>query len=47
MEENVNMLKVIITELDNAYSALIDKISGKGTWDANPFVFVYEFELVD
>lgn len=30
-----------------AYSALIDKISGKGTWDANPFVFVYEFELVD
>lgn len=30
-----------------AYSALIDKISGKGTWDANPYVFVYEFELVD
>lgn len=30
-----------------AFSELIDKISGKGTWDANPFVFVYEFELVD
>lgn len=30
-----------------AYAALIDKISGKGTWDANPFVYVYEFELVD
>lgn len=30
-----------------AYSALIDKISGKGTWDANPYVFVYEFELID
>lgn len=30
-----------------AYSALIDKISSKGTWDANPFVFVYEFELID
>lgn len=30
-----------------AYVALIDKVSGKGTWDSNPFVFVYEFELVD
>lgn len=30
-----------------AFSELIDKISGKGTWDANPFVFVYEFELID
>ena len=29
-----------------AYAALIDKVSGKGTWDSNPFVFVYEFELV-
>lgn len=28
------------------YAALIDRISGKGTWDSNPFVFVYEFELV-
>lgn len=29
-----------------AYAALINKISGKGTWDSNPFVFVYDFELV-
>lgn len=29
-----------------AYAALIDKISGKGTWDSNPYVFVYDFELV-
>ncbi|WP_195375385.1 hypothetical protein [Parabacteroides leei] len=29
-----------------AFSALIDKVSGKGTWSANPFVWVYEFELV-
>lgn len=28
------------------YSKLIDKISGKGTWDSNPLVFVYDFELV-
>lgn len=29
-----------------AYSYLIDMISGKGTWDSNPYVFVYDFELV-
>lgn len=30
----------------DAFAALIDKVSGKGTWDSNPWVFVYEFELV-
>jgi len=30
-----------------AFAALIDKVSGKGTWESNPYVFVYEFELVD
>lgn len=29
-----------------AYASLIDKISGKRTWDSNPWVFVYDFELV-
>lgn len=29
-----------------AYAALIDKISGKGTWASNPYVFVYDFELI-
>lgn len=29
-----------------AYAALIDKISGKGTWESNPWCFVYDFELV-
>lgn len=29
-----------------AYSVLIDRISGKGTWESNPWVFVYDFELV-
>lgn len=28
-----------------AFSMLIDKISGAGTWDWNPWVYVYEFEL--
>ena len=30
-----------------AFAALIDKVSGKGTWDSNPMVWVYEFKLVD
>ena len=29
-----------------AFAALIDRISGKGTWASTPWVFVYEFELV-
>lgn len=29
-----------------AYAALIDKISGKGVWSSNPYVFAYTFELV-
>ena len=30
-----------------AFASLIDKVSGKGTWESNPYVFVYDFELVD
>lgn len=30
-----------------AFAALIDKVSGNGTWDSNPLVWVYEFKLVD
>ena len=29
-----------------AFRVLIDKMSGKGTWNRNPWVFVYSFELV-
>ena len=29
-----------------AYAALIGRISGKGAWESNPYVFVYDFELV-
>lgn len=28
-----------------AFASLIDRVSGKGTWDSNPWVWVYEFEL--
>ena len=30
-----------------AFAYLIDKVSGKGTWEENPFVWVYEFKLFD
>ena len=29
-----------------AFAALIDKISGKGTWEINPWVAAYSFELI-
>ena len=28
------------------FAQLIDKISGKGTWERNPYVFVYSFKLI-
>ena len=29
-----------------AFSFLIDKVSGKGTWESNPYVFAYSFKLI-
>ena len=29
----------------DAFSSLIDKVSGKGTWDSNPYVYVFTFKL--
>lgn len=29
-----------------AFSSLIDKVSGRGTWQSNPWVFAYDFELI-
>ena len=29
-----------------AFAALINKLNGKGTWEKNPWGFVYEFELI-
>ena len=31
----------------DAFADLIDKVSGKGTWEENPFVWVYAFKLFD
>lgn len=41
-----NVLKPLFCTPRETYAALIDKISGKGTWVSNPYVFVYEFELI-
>nr|WP_315075431.1 hypothetical protein [uncultured Porphyromonas sp.] len=30
----------------SAFACLIDRVSSKGTWDRNPYVFAYEFKLV-
>lgn len=34
------------TTAKEAYAALINNISGKGTWERNPFVWVYDFRLI-
>ena len=30
----------------DAYAALINRITGKGTWEKNPCVWVYDFEII-
>lgn len=35
------------TTPQEAFAALIDKINGKGTWEKNPWVWVYDFELIN
>ena len=30
-----------------AFAYLIDKVSGKETWERNPYVYVYDFERMD
>ena len=42
----VHWLKTFPTPRE-AFASLIDKISGKGTWESNPWVVAYSFELVD
>lgn len=45
ISKNTNYLNY--TKPRVAFSRLIDNVSGKGTWEKNPLVFVYEFELID
>lgn len=41
-----NILK-FFSSPQRAYADLIDKISGRGTWESNPLVAAYSFELID
>jgi hypothetical protein len=45
-ECNMNEKTYICQSIKRAYAKFIDHISGKGTWERNPFVWVYDFELV-
>lgn len=38
---------IFFKTLREAFAYLIDKVSGKGTWESNPWVVAYSFELVD
>lgn len=50
-EKKVTILGNELAQLPSVSSkdkldVIIDKVSGEGTWDSNPYVFVYEFELL-
>lgn len=40
------VLDVGFSNIRHAFRNLIDKTCGDGTWDSNPYVFVYDFQLV-
>lgn len=42
----VKSVKDVYNTPREAFAELIGKVSGKGTWDSNPYVFVYEFEFI-
>ena len=42
-----NCLRHKYGKAEEAFAALIDKVSGKGTRESNPWVFAYTFKLVD
>lgn len=45
VEEGLNY-QVFASTPREAFAVLIDKISGKGTWERNPYVLAYDFEMV-
>ena len=44
--ENRGKNNVCFNTPREAFACLIDRICGKGTWESNPFVFAYEYKLV-
>ena len=39
-------IRYCISPASKCFAYLIDDVSGKGTWERNPYVFAYSFELV-
>ena len=37
---------IVHYDIRQTFSELIDRVSGRGTWDSNPWVWVYQFELI-
>lgn len=44
--ENRGRNNVCFDTQREAFAALIDRISGRGTWNRNPWVYAYTFELI-
>lgn len=44
--ENQGKNNVCFDSPREAFAALIDRISGRGTWQSNPWVYAYTFELI-
>lgn len=42
----IDSSNVTFNEPRAAFAYLINKVSRKGVWEANPYVFVYDFELI-
>ena len=47
IEKDMYGNKFVHPDARHAFAAMIDRISGIGTWESNPWVFAYSFELVD
>lgn len=44
--ENLKGVEFYTNSARLAFKYLINKLSGKHTWDSNPYVFVYDFKLI-
>ena len=38
--------RIAFNEQRKAFASLVDKVSGKGTWEKNPYVWVYDFVII-
>lgn len=45
VEEGLNY-QVFASTPREAFAALIDRVCGRGTWESNPYVLAYDFEMV-